>query len=40
MCNVYAMYSYEPTKTADGKVQSGATPFSSCYGDAYSQMSA
>ncbi len=39
MCNVYAMYSYEPTKASDGKQNTDLAPFQSCWDDRVSQIS-
>jgi hypothetical protein len=38
MCNVYAMYSFEPTKTASGKQKTGAAPIRSCWDNEFSSL--
>ncbi|CAF1639099.1 unnamed protein product, partial [Adineta ricciae] len=38
MCNVYAMYSYEPTKTANGKQKTGEVPIRSCWDNEFSSL--
>jgi peptidylglycine monooxygenase len=39
MCNIYAMYSFEVTKTSDGQTTPDKAPFETCWGDQNSQMS-
>jgi hypothetical protein len=39
MCNIYAMYSFEVTKTSDGQTTPDTAPFQGCWGDQNSQMS-
>ncbi len=38
MCNIYAMYSFEPTKTASGKQKTGAAPIRSCWDNEFSSL--
>lgn len=38
MCNVYAMYSFEPTKTANGKQKTGETPIRSCWDNEFNSL--
>jgi hypothetical protein len=38
MCNVYAMYSFEPPKTATGKQKTGAAPIRSCWDNEFSHL--
>ncbi len=39
MCNVYSMYSFEVTKTPDGKYKPETAPFQGCWGDQFAQIS-
>lgn len=39
MCNVYAMYSYDPSKSSDDKSTDGLAPLSNCWGDSFNQKS-
>lgn len=38
MCNVYAMYSFEPTKTSTGKQKTGSVPIHSCWDNEFSSL--
>ncbi|CAF2813402.1 unnamed protein product [Rotaria sp. Silwood2] len=38
MCNVYAMYSYEPSKISDGETKSESPPVQMCWGNAFNKM--
>jgi hypothetical protein len=38
MCNVYAMYSFEPTKTTSGKQKTGVAPIRSCWDNEFSSL--
>lgn len=38
MCNVYAMYSFEPTKTSNGKQKTGAAPIRSCWDNEFNSL--
>jgi hypothetical protein len=38
MCNVYAMYSFEPVKTASGKQKTGAAPIHSCWDNEFNSL--
>ncbi|CAF1152901.1 unnamed protein product [Rotaria sordida] len=38
MCNIYAMYSFEPTKTANGKQKTGLAPIRSCWDNEFNSL--
>jgi peptidylglycine monooxygenase len=38
MCNVYAMYSFEPETTTNGKQKTGSTPFRTCWDNQQNQL--
>lgn len=38
MCNVYAMYSFLPSKTTDGKQKTGTPPIRSCWDNEFSSL--
>ena len=38
MCNIQAMYSYESTKTSNGKQKTNLAPIHSCWGNEFSSL--
>jgi hypothetical protein len=38
MCNIYVMYSFEPTKTESGKQKTGAAPIRSCWDNEFNAL--